>query len=627
MNIDDEFIHLEDLKDIQTRNFIIRHNKRFREFIGSMPDLFYNRIRKYYGVMHVVSYKITEKGIYALTRDSRGYKVSLIYWNHDISTILSSNDIGDDVVISGVYPHPYRNILGIFYTRSGSDIGKLVLMEEDKKSFIDELDGSIWSLIWINDEEYYFTRFYREGVSPDGVPAPASRVFRRDLDGDEEMVFGGGLESNYIIGLMDVRRENWMYAVVSYGWQKSKVYGGKLDDPDDWRLVLDGGENIVLPISYHDGSSYLIMYDGGGLGRVVKTVDGEVEELVPEYSYPLKGGEIVGNMLFLNYLVDASSKIRRYDLDGNFNGEVKFNEPTNILSIEHYDGKTLLLMQSFSRPPYLAYLTDDLDVNPLYGYDPEIDLKVSDGWVESEDGVKIHYFRVEMDRPKNGVAIIYGYGGFGISMTPGYIGYLIPFLEDGGIFVVANLRGGSEYGEEWHRMGMKENKLNVFKDFASVANHFKRQGFKTVCWGSSNGGLLVAATMCKYPHTMDVALIGYPVLDMLRFHKLFIGRLWTTEYGDPDNPKDREYLVKYSPYHNIEPNKDYPSILVYTGINDDRVHPGHALKFVAKLEKLGYKPFLRVETRSGHMGASPDVKAGEYSDIYAFIYKVLNIRG
>ena len=173
---------------------------------------------------------------------------------------------------------------------------------------------------------------------------------------------------------------------------------------------------------------------------------------------------------------------------------------------------------------------------------------------------------------------------------------------------------------------MREKKQNVFDDFASILAYFKKREAKTVAFGRSNGGLLVGAMVTQYPEILDGAVIGYPVLDMLRFHKLYSGksRTWMSEYGDPDNPEDMKYLIKYSPYHNLI-KKKYPPILIYTGLHDDRVHPAHAFKFAAKLEEYGSEYLLRVETRSGHAGATPDTRIKEYSDIMAFIYKVLEL--
>ena len=209
-------------------------------------------------------------------------------------------------------------------------------------------------------------------------------------------------------------------------------------------------------------------------------------------------------------------------------------------------------------------------------------------------------------------------------MTPVYNPLALLLAERGGVFVVANIRGGGEYGEKWHRDGMRENKQNVFEDFKSVLKYFKEKGARVVAIGFSNGGLLVAAVLTQSPELLDGAVIGYPVIDMLRFHKLYIGRAWVPEYGDPEREEDRKFLLKYSPYHNVK-NVKYPPTLVYTGLHDDRVHPAHAFKFVAKLLETGSKVFLRTETRSGHSGATTEVKITEQADVLAFIFKILNL--
>jgi len=221
--------------------------------------------------------------------------------------------------------------------------------------------------------------------------------------------------------------------------------------------------------------------------------------------------------------------------------------------------------------------------------------------------------------------VAYGYGGFGISLTPGYRPFIEALVRSGFAFVQANLGGGREEGEAWHRAGMLENKRRVFEDYAAVAEHLKMLGCKVAGWGGSNGGLLIGAVETMWPHLLDAALIGYPVLDMLRYHKLYIGRVWVPEYGDLEDPKMRQYLLSYSPYHNIPRDRKLPPTLVYTGLHDDRVHPGHKLKYAAKARKYGRPVYLRVETRSGHSGATAEVKAEEMADMLAFLVKVLGL--
>ncbi len=340
----------------------------------------------------------------------------------------------------------------------------------------------------------------------------------------------------------------------------------------------------------------------------------------------MENARIFKGRIIASYLIDSSSRLRILDLNGRVLREIVFDKPGSVNWLIVRGDKLLFKYESFDTPSIISLLKDPLeDPTTLLSYRIDLDIRVEEGWVKSSDGTMIHFFVAKPKEVKRRVALIRGYGGFGVSLKPRFIPIIYPLLEDGAIFVQANLRGGGEYGEEWHKAGMREKKQNVFEDYKAVLRYLKEQGYKTIAWGASNGGLLVAATITQSPELVDVALIGYPVIDMLRFHKLYIGRLWTTEYGDPDNPRDREFLLKYSPYHNIEPSKKYPPTLVYTGLHDDRVHPGHALKFVAKLEEIGAPVYLRVEERSGHSGANPEVKARETSDLLAFAYRVLGI--
>ena len=618
----DPFIWLEDLDDPRTREFIEEHNRRFREFTGDLPNRFVDRIRRYYSVPYIYMAKATSAGVYMVVRELGVYSIKLLSWDGVLTNILSSRDLGEHTVITAIYPSMDCRRLGFFYTIAGSDEGFLKIIDPDTMEELDVLKGSVGNIVWVNRDKYYYTRFYRRGETPDGVKAPAERVFLREIPGSEEMVFGRGIGTNYMIEVMEPWDTSRLFIVVFYGWHKSIVYGGLRSDPGSWVKILDGDKYLVKPIGYYNGIPYLVYYDGWGMGRIIRVVDGVVEEVVGENNYPLDYALMIKDEIYSSYLVNASSRLKVYSFSGDLLWEYRFKEPSYIRDIGFYEDRALFILECFSKPPSI-HVVEDHGVRELYGFGEKLDLVIKEEWTTSSDGTRIHMFIIENRGRKRDVAIVYGYGGFGISITPFYPSPLISFILDGGVLVVANLRGGSEYGEEWHRMGMRENKQNVFEDYKAVLKHVRDKGLKTIGWGSSNGGLLVAATMVQEPQLFNIALIGYPVIDMLRFHKLYIGRLWTTEYGDPDNPRDREYLIKYSPYHNIREDQVYPPTLVYTGLHDDRVHPGHALKFVAKLERIGAPVYLRVETVSGHMGSTPEIKIREYSDIYAFIYRVL----
>ncbi len=621
----DPFIWLEELNNPKTKEFIKRHNERFKRYINDLSRKFINKIKKYYSLPYITYFKACRKGIYLIVREENHYKIKLLYWNGDIENIISSDELGKHVVISVVYPSISGDKLGFFYTEAGSDEGVVRIIDTVSNEVLDELKGSVGNIVWIDEATYYYTRFYRKGKTPDGVEAPAERIFMRKLGREiEELVFGYEILTNHMIWIMETWEYDRVFIVVQYGWSKSIIYGGLRNDPSSWKILYKRDNVLMKPIGYYNGTPYLIVYDRNGLGRIIRTIEAGIEEeILGEDTYPLRKALIVGDKIYAEYLVNASSRIKVFGLNGKLIKEISFNEPATIKIMDHYEDLVLMSVESFSSPPKILSLKN-IQMKDLYIPTIKLNLDINEEWTLSSDGTRIHMFIIKHKEKRNRHAIVYGYGGFGVSITPFFVGVMAPFIEDGGIFVVANLRGGGEYGEKWHKMGMRENKQNVFEDYKAVLRYLKNKGFKTVGWGISNGGLLVAATMIQSPELFDVALIGYPVIDMLRFHKLYIGRLWTTEYGDPDNPRDRAFLVRYSPYHNIKGDKQYPYTLVYTGLYDDRVHPGHALKFVARLEEVGAPVYLRVETSSGHMGSSPIIKIKEYSDLYAFIYKSLN---
>ena len=227
---------------------------------------------------------------------------------------------------------------------------------------------------------------------------------------------------------------------------------------------------------------------------------------------------------------------------------------------------------------------------------------------------------------------LYGYGGFGISITPSFSSSRIAWMERGGVFAAPNLRGGGEYGEQWHQAGTKERKQNVFDDFIAAAEWLIESGYtsssRLAILGGSNGGLLVGACLTQRPELYGAAVPTVGVMDMLRFHKFTIGRAWVSDYGSPDDPEEFKYLLAYSPYHNIKPGTKYPPTLITTGDHDDRVVPAHSYKFAAALQAAqgGSAPILiRVDVRAGHGSGKPvSMQISEVVDVLAFLTKVLS---
>jgi prolyl oligopeptidase len=365
-------------------------------------------------------------------------------------------------------------------------------------------------------------------------------------------------------------------------------------------------------------------------------------EIIPQAEETISNANIVGNYLIVSYLKDAYTQTKIYDLSGKFVREVKYPGIGTASGFggRRTDKETFYTFTSFAVPP------------TIYRYDLETgkseifrqarvkfnldEIEVKQIFYNSKDGTRVPMFIVHKKGIKldgNNPTLLYGYGGFNISLTPSFSVSRIVWLEMGGVFAMPNIRGGGEYGEEWHKAGTKLKKQNVFDDFIAAAEWLIRNGYtspkKLSISGASNGGLLVGAVLNQRPDLFGAALPAVGVMDMLRFHKFTIGWAWISDYGSPENPEEFKALYAYSPLHNIKKGTKYPAVLITTADHDDRVVPAHSFKYAATLQEAqaGDAPILiRIETRAGHGAGKPTSKAiEEQADIYAFLVKNLNI--
>ncbi|MEM1510129.1 MAG: prolyl oligopeptidase family serine peptidase [Thermoproteota archaeon] len=618
----DPYIWLENLEDPAVVNWVLEKNKKARELLSMCSRTLVKKLEKYYDIPTVVKVVVGKGWYYALIRESHSFRV--IRFNESRSEeIISSSELGHDVVIKDLSADHEDDLLAFSYSIGGSDIGYLVLMKPSIKDVVDRLYGVIGDLVWLGRNRYYYVKIYYNQRTPDGVEPPATRVFLCE-GGKEEMVFGKGLPSLYFVGLKKSMDSSKALVTVSYGWSRTDVYAGDLELPETWKLLYGGEDFISYPVDYVRGKYILVAFDDPeGTGRIISISEGFApEEIVRPIKYPIKEATLVNNFLLVHYLVDASSVLRIYDIRGNALRELNFVPKGYISSMDSNGSICVLKYESFT-VPYRLYVFDGNVLKLLRSSELDGKYFVEELWVLSKDLTPVHVFRVRNREIDVRAVLAYGYGGFGIPLTPRFAPYILPLLEDGFEYIVANLRGGGEYGEKWHRAGMRDKKQKVFDDFIVVLERLKSEGKRVFVYGVSNGGLLVGAVLTQRPELLDGAIIGYPVLDMLRFDKLFIGKLWTTEFGNPDKNEDRKFLLEYSPYHNLKPGVKYPPVMLVTGLKDDRVHPAHSFKFAAKLEELKASYLLRVETESGHSGASPPRKIAEYADILAFIYRCL----
>ena len=350
---------------------------------------------------------------------------------------------------------------------------------------------------------------------------------------------------------------------------------------------------------------------------------------------------IVNHQFVCLYLQDAHHVLKRFGRDGSFLGEISLPMIGSVVTLngQRSDKELFYAFQSFVCPTIIyrydfeSGVSQALFTPPIqFDFSPYVTRQV---FTTSQDGTRVAMFLVHREGMPEGPqpALLYGYGGFNISMTPTFSISRLAWLEMGGVYAWAILRGGGEYGEEWHQAGMKACKQNVFDDFIACAEYLIAEGItspaKLAIQGGSNGGLLVGACMTQRPELFSAALPAVGVMDMLRFHKFTIGWAWVSDYGSSDDPVGFQYLYAYSPLHNLRPGTHYPATLVTTGDHDDRVVPGHSFKFAAALQaaQAGTAPVLiRIQTKAGHgMGKPTAIVIREQADLWAFLVRVLEM--
>ncbi len=398
-----------------------------------------------------------------------------------------------------------------------------------------------------------------------------------------------------------------------------------------------------------DGSTFYFQTDLDAPTRRIIAIDvrrperENWREVVPAVKETLTSSGLIGNMFVAQYLKDARSQVKLYSMDGESAREVEFS---GIGTAEGFigscgDSETFYSFSSFALPA-TVYRLDLVTAKSRQLFRPEFPADVSayetnQVFYSSKDGTRIPMFithRKGIKLDGSNPTLLYGYGGFNIPITPTFSTSVFSWLDLGGVWAVANLRGGGEYGEEWHRAGTKLEKQNVFDDFIAAAewlieNEYTRTE-KLAIHGRSNGGLLVGAAITQRPELFGAALPGVGVMDMLRFHKFTAGRFWVDDYGSAENAEEFKALLAYSPYHNLRNHSEYPPTLATTADTDDRVVPGHSFKFAAEIQhrqKAAAPALIRIETSAGHGGGTPTSKLIEqWADLWAFLVKNLEMK-
>ena len=587
----DEYCSLE-LLDASTYEFAEKATDRFKKRYGKTSSSIINELRKFTDTPVTIQASIRDDHDARLYKEAGLYKL-LVDGRLLVSTskLITWFSVSDD----------FSRVA--YFETDGSDEGMLYILRNG--SVEEKHDGFFYQVLFFKDS-YYAVQAFRGKDIPEGVPLNAQRVI---LDGN--IVWGKDVSEVEFISLSRFGEE----CLVAVGnWMKARIYRGSLNDPATWKQVASMN-HPAFPIAIRDGMIYLLEYTGYGAisrdGEIILRLDNPVEE----FSGYVEPAMMIGDRLLVFTLKDAKLRPVIYDINGNKQADLPVYEYSALGASCHDEKRGVLHLTSMGRPEIVYSYSDGM--LHLESEHRLLETEIKEGFAINGK-TKVHYFLASRKGSRHDRAVVYGYGGFNLGTTPGYRPNYAYLLDKGVDIVICNLRGGNEYGENWHLQGTRENKINVFNDFKAVLESIGHQGYRIVVDGASNGGLLTSYTLINFPELIVGAVIGKPVIDMLRFHKLLAGIYWTNEYGIPDDENDRKFLSEYSPYNNIQ-NKHYPASLVWVRMNDDRVHPAHGLKFYARLEKTGSPAYLRADFSGGHIGLKYAALLDESSDIIAFI--------
>jgi len=542
---------------------------------------------------------------------------------------------------------------------SGSEESILhVMVCASGKILPDTIEGTRFaSIAWKKDNSgFFYTRHPKKGEVPPGEEVYHVKVFFHALGSDpvgDPLIFGEGRNPQDIpqVGLAD-DDDRWLLITVFEGWAKSEMYLQDLQARTA-PLELTQDKEFLYSAEVFRGKLYITTNEDAPRFHVFKvdTTNPKREawkEIIGQSDAVLKGIRILGGKLLAEYEKNASSQLKLFDLDGEALAEIALPAIGTVHTITgRWDrSEAFFDFASFTVPPSvyrmeLASLGSEIwDKVEAPGIDSSA-YEVKQLWCSSKDGAKIPMFvfhRKDVVRNGKNPTILTGYGGFNLSLTPEFRGSRFLWLEHGGVFVVANLRGGAELGEEWHRAGMLGKKQNVFDDFIAAAEHLIEQKYtdkdRLAIQGGSNGGLLMGAAFTQRPDLFRAVVCQVPLLDMLRYQNFQIAKLWIPEYGCAEDAKQFEWLYAYSPYHHVTPGVEYPAILFITADTDTRVDPMHAKKMAARMQteaangrSRGRPILLRIETKAGHGAGKPLTKQiEEQTDIYSFLLWQLGVK-
>ncbi len=659
--IADPYRPLEDADSDETKKWIEAENKLTFDYLEKIPDR--SKINAHltklwnYEKFGVPS---REGGKFFFTKNSGLQNQSVLYVTSELPgeprALLDPNTLSKDgtTALMGTAVTDDSKLIAYGLEVAGSDWQEWKVRDVASGQDLD--DDIKWvkfsNSAWMHDGSGFFYSRYEQPTTDQLKAANYfHKIFFHKLgtpQSEDSLVYENKEHKDWLLNAAVTDDGAYLIINVSHGSDpKNQIFYKDLRAPEAKVVELLNKEDAQYDFLDNDGAVFWFRTNLNAPRARIVAIDinkpQEIREIVPQGEDKLEHVAVVGDRFIANYLKDAHSLVELFDLTGKPAGEIALPGlgTAGGLTGKRKDKETFYSYVSYTQPPTI-FRCDLTSGKSSVLFQPKIDFKSDDYTTEqvfykSKDGTRVPMFlthRKDLKKNGNNPTILYGYGGFDLSSVPTFSPYAATWLDMGGIYAVANLRGGGEYGEEWHLAGTKLQKQNVFDDFIAagewlIANKYTSTP-KLAISGRSNGGLLVGAALTQRPDLWGATLPAVGVMDMLRFQKFTIGWAWASDYGSSDDPEQFKAIYKYSPLHNIKPGTKYPPTLVSTADHDDRVFPGHSFKFAATLQadQAGPAPVLiRIETRAGHGAGKPTSKVIEdVTDQLSFLVKNLGIK-
>ena len=654
IEVADPYRWMEDDNAPEVADWVKAENAVTEEYLSHIPfrDKLKNRLTQLTGYEKVVAPFVKNGKIYSYKNNGlQNQNVLYVQDSEDApaKVVLDPNTLSQDgtVALTGVYPSNDGKYMAYTISRSGSDWTEIYVLDlQTGKQLEDHIEWAKFTGASWRGDGFYYSAYPapKEGEERSGKNTHHLIYYHKigDPQSNDQLAFRNYYDpQRFYQGDVDAS-ERYMYVYESGGNSGNRLFFKDLQDPDPTFKLIAYDDNYEYNV-YETEGDYFYVYTNyqAPMGRIMrgKLSDPQIEnweDLIPESKDAITIVTFLEGKIAVTYSRDASDHVDMFDINGKRLYEVEL--PTfGTVSIygDFREKGTFYSFTSFTFPPSIYKLDPDTGKSELF-FAPKVDFNPDDFiceevFFQSKDGTRIPMFltyKKGLKKDGNNPAMLYGYGGFNISVTPGFSVYRIPFLEAGGIYASICLRGGSEYGEEWHQQGTKMRKQNVFDDCIAAAEYLVAEGWsspaKMGLSGASNGGLLVGAVINQRPDLFAVALPAVGVMDMLRYHLFTIGWNWASDYGtSADGPEMFSYLRAYSPLHTIKDDgTPYPAVFVTTADHDDRVVPAHSFKYAATLQAADTGDrvkLIQIETDAGHGSGKPLSKTlQEQTDSWAF---------